>query len=143
MARRQQSKSNRMGRVNEEIKKVVSQTINYDLSNKSVTGMVTVTRVRTTPDLRYAKIYVSLFQSKNVAETMAGLKKSEPYIRSRVASEINMRITPELVFVLDDSEEQGEKIDQILNKIKKDDEEFRKKHPNMEATTDTDGENNN
>ena len=132
MARRQQqSKSNRMGRVNEQIKKVVSQAINYELTNKKVTGMVTVTRVNTTPDLRYSRIYISLFNCKNNAETVEGLNESEPFLRSRVASEINMRITPELVFKIDDSAEQGEKIDRIIDKIKKDDEEFRKTHPNM------------
>jgi hypothetical protein len=69
MARRQQqSKSNRMGRVNEQIKKVVSQAINYELTNKKVTGMITVTRVNTTPDLRYSRIYISLFNCKNNAE---------------------------------------------------------------------------
>lgn len=132
MARRQQqSKSNRMGRVNEQIKKVVSQAINYELTNKKVTGMVTVTRVNTTPDLRYSRIYISLFNCKNNAETVEGLNESEPFLRSRVASEINMRITPELVFKIDDSAEQGEKIDRIIDQIKKDDEEFRKTHPNM------------
>jgi ribosome-binding factor A len=93
--------------------------------------MVTVTRVNTTPDLRYSRIYISLFNCKNNAETVEGLNESEPFLRSRVASEINMRITPELVFKIDDSAEQGEKIDRIIDKIKKDDEEFRKTHPNM------------
>ena len=142
MARRQQqSKSNRMGRVNEQIKKVVSQAINYELTNKKVTGMITVTRVNTTPDLRYSRIYISLFNCKNNAETVEGLNESEPFLRSRVASEINMRITPELVFKIDDSAEQGEKIDRIIDKIKKDDEEFRKNHPNMMQDETEDSEN--
>ncbi len=142
MARRQQqSKSNRMGRVNEQIKKVVSQAINYELTNKKVTGMVTVTRVNTTPDLRYSRIYISLFNCKNNAETVEGLNESEPFLRSRVASEINMRITPELVFKIDDSAEQGEKIDRIIDKIKKDDEEFRKTHPNMMQDENEESEN--
>ena len=142
MARRQQqSKSNRMGRVNEQIKKVVSQAINYELTNKKVTGMITVTRVNTTPDLRYSRIYISLFNCKNNAETVEGLNESEPFHRSRVASEINMRVTPQLVFKIDDSAEQGEKIDKIINQIKKDDEEFRKTHPNMMQDETEDSEN--
>ena len=142
MARRQQqSKSNRMGRVNEQIKKVVSQAINYELTNKKVTGMVTVTRVNTTPDLRYSRIYISLFNCKNNAETVEGLNESEPFLRSRVASEINMRITPELVFKIDDSAKKKKKIDKIINQIKKDDEEFRKTHPNMMQDETEDSEN--
>ena len=50
----------RLGRVNEEIMKAISHTITYELKNPDVTGMISVTRVKTTPDLKYAKVYVSL-----------------------------------------------------------------------------------
>ena len=55
-----------MGRVNEELKKEISQVIDYELKNSNITGMVSVTRVNITPDLRYAKVYVSFLNSKNV-----------------------------------------------------------------------------
>lgn len=111
--------SNRLGRVNEELKKEISNVINFELENSKVTGMVSVTRVRITPDLRYAKVYVSIFNSKNTEKTLQGLKDSSKFIRSRVANTINLRITPELVFVNDDSEEQGERIDRILEELKR------------------------
>lgn len=110
--------TNRLGRINEELKKEISQVINYELNNSNITGMISVTRVRITPDLRYAKVYVSILNSKNKNKTLEGLKKSSGYIRTRVASTINLRTTPELVFVYDDSEEQGEKIDRILRELK-------------------------
>lgn len=113
-----QKSSNRLGRINEELKKVISQVINYELENSKVTGMVSVTKVKITPDLRYAKVYVSMLDTKDVKKTLEGLKQSTGFIRSRVASSVNLRVTPELVFEYDDSEEQGYRIEQILRELK-------------------------
>ena len=117
----------RLGRVNEEIMKAISHTITYELKNPDVTGMISVTRVKTTPDLKYAKVYVSLLNSKNNEKTMNGLKESAGFIRSQVAKIVNLRITPELVFEYDDSIEHGEKIDNILKQISKQDKELTEK----------------
>ncbi len=112
--------NNRIGRIDEEFRKELSQIISYDLKEPSVTGMVSVTRVKVTPDLKYAKISVSILNSKNVKETLNGLKKSSGYLRSELAKRINLRNTPELVFELDESLEYGARIDSILNDIMKD-----------------------
>ena len=109
--------TNRLGRVNEELKKEISQVINYELKNPEVTGMISVTKVKVTPDLKYAKVYVSVLNSKNIKDTLAGLKKSSGYIRSELAKRVNLRNTPELIFELDDSIEYGAKIDSILKEI--------------------------
>ena len=108
--------NNRLGRVNEELRKELSQVISYELN---VTGMVSVTKVKVTPDLRYAKVYVSVLNSKNLDKTIQGLKESAGFIRSRIAQTVNLRITPELVFEYDDSIVYGEKIDAILKSFKK------------------------
>ena len=110
---------NRMGRVDEELKREISNVINFELENSKVTGMVSVTKVKVTPDLGYARVYVSIFNSKNKERTLEGLKESSGFIRSRVANTVNLRITPEIVFVYDDSEEQGARIDAILERIKR------------------------
>lgn len=115
-----QKNSNRMNRVDEELKKELSNIISYELENSKITGMISVTKVKTTPDLRYARVYVSILNSKNRKETLAGLKKSAGYIRSEIAKRINLRVTPELIFELDDSIEYGAKIDTILKEIIKD-----------------------
>ncbi len=112
--------SNRLARVNEELKREISNIINYEVKNSNVTGMISVTKVKVSPDLRYAKIAVSIINSKNVKQTLAGLKSASGFIRSRVAEKINLRITPELVFELDDSMKYGERIDNILKDIMKD-----------------------
>ncbi len=112
-----QKNNNRLGRIDEELKKEISNIISFELKNPKITGLISVTRVKVTPDLKYAKVYVSILNSKNVKDTLANLKKSSGYIRTEIAKRINLRITPELVFVLDDSMEYGAKIDQILKEI--------------------------
>lgn len=114
-----QKNSNRMNRIDEELKKELSNIISYELQNSKITGMISVTKVKTTPDLRYARVYVSILNSKNRKETLAGLKQASGYIRSQIASRINLRITPELVFELDESLEYGARIDSILDEISK------------------------
>ena len=109
--------SNRLERINEELKKEISNIINYEVTNSHVTGMISVTKVKISPDLSFARVYVSMLNSKNIKDTLAGLKSSSGFIRSRIAENINLRITPELVFQFDDSLEYGEKIDKILASI--------------------------
>ena len=104
--------NNRIGRIDEEYRKELSQIIGYELKNPNVTGMIKVTT-----DLKYAKVYVSILNSKNIKDTMDGLKKSSGFIRSELAKRVNLRNTPELIFEIDDSLEYGAKIDSILKEI--------------------------
>ena len=103
----------RLGRINEQYRKELSVIIDQNLKNPNVTGMISVTKVKVTNDL----IYVSILNSKNIKDTLAGLKKSSGYIRSELARRVNLRNTPELIFELDDSIEYGTKIDAILKEI--------------------------
>ena len=109
----------RLNKINEELKKELSQIINYKLKNSNVTGMITVTKVKITPDFKYAKVYVSILNAKNTQKTLEGLKNSTGYMKSSIAKSINLRVTPELVFELDDSLDYGERIDSILKNLKK------------------------
>lgn len=111
--------SNRMARVNEELKRELSNIINQEVKNSNVTGMISVTKVKTSPDLKYAKVSVSIINSRNVKQTLAGLKAASGFIRSRIAEKINLRVTPELVFELDESLVYGERIDKILEEVMK------------------------
>ena len=109
--------NNRQGRIDEQYRKELSQIIGYELKNPNITGMISVTKVKVTPDLKYAKVYVSILNSKNIKETMEGLKKSSGFIITELAKKINLRNTPELTFEIDDSMEYGAKIDSILKEI--------------------------
>lgn len=111
--------NNRQGRIDEEFRKEISSIVNYDLKEPTVTGLISVTRVKVTPDLKYAKVWVSILNSKNTEGTLKGLSKSSGFIRSELAKRINLRNTPELSFVIDDSLEYGAKIDSILKDIMK------------------------
>lgn len=108
---------NRLGRIEEEYRKELSQIISYELKNPNVTGLVSVTKVKVTNDLKFAKVSVSILNSKNLKETLAGLKKSAGFIRSELARRVNLRNTPEIIFELDDSLEYGARIDSILKEI--------------------------
>lgn len=108
----------RLNRINEELKKEISNVLTFELKNPYVTGLLSVTRAKITPDFKYAKIYISVLNSKDVEKTMQGLKESAGFIRSQIAKTINLRVTPELSFELDDSVEYGMRIDNILKEIK-------------------------
>ncbi len=114
------SKSNRMNKINEELRKEISKVISLELKNPNLKGLITVTQVETTPDLRYAKVFVSMIGVNNRKDTLGILKRSSGFIRSEVARTVNLRNTPELVFVFDESIEYGARIDNILKDITKD-----------------------
>lgn len=109
----------RLNRIDEELRKEISNIISFELKNPDATGLISVTKVKTTPDLKYAKVYVSLLNSKNEEKTIEALKNSAGFIRSLIAKRINLRITPELVFEKDDSMEYGMKIESILKDLNK------------------------
>lgn len=113
----------RFERINEELKKEISHIISYELKNPNVTGLISVTKAKITPDLKYAKIYVSMLNTENETETLEGLKKSSGFIRTQIAKKMNLRITPELVFERDDSIEYGARIEAILKEIKPEEKE--------------------
>ncbi len=112
--------NNRFERINEEYRKEISTIIDNKLKNPNVTGLISVTKVKVTPDLKFAKVYVSILNSKNIKDTLAGLKKSAGFIRSELARTVNLRNTPEIIFEIDDSMEYGARIDSILKDIMKD-----------------------
>lgn len=114
------TKSNRMNKIDEELKKEIGSIISTELKNPHLTGLISVSSVKTTPDLKYAKVFVTMIGEKSKKENLAVLKQSSGHIRSLIAKRINLRNTPELIFQFDESLEYGTKIDQILKDISKD-----------------------
>ena len=109
----------RGGRINEEVKREISNIIRDDVRDPRINAMISVTKVDVTKDLRYAKVYVSIFGSEDAKkETLSALKSSSGFIRREVGHRINLRYTPELIIQLDDSIEHGMHIDSLLHKIK-------------------------
>ena len=98
--------SNRIGRINEEIQRELSALIRT-VKDPRVHGLVSLTAVDTTSDLRYAKIYVSVLDKSDVKEVIKGLKSAGGYLRRELGRVLQLRYTPELVFVADDSFDKG------------------------------------
>ena len=113
----QRKTTNRMDKVNEELKKEISVIIDQDLRNQNITGLISVTKVKTAPDLRTARVYISLLNCKSKKYTLEGIKTASGYIRSEIAKRVNLRYTPELIFEVDESMEYGSRIESILKEI--------------------------
>ena len=107
--------SNRIGRINEEIQREMSSLIRTVKDPRVAdAGMVSVTAVETTPDLKYAKIYVSVLDKSASAQALKGLKSASGYLRRELGHALNLRNTPELSFVRDDSIDKGAHILDML-----------------------------
>jgi ribosome-binding factor A len=105
----------RMRRVNEAVKEVLSTHIAGDLRDPRV-GFVTVTSVETSPDLRRARVYVSVLGDEDErARSLAGLEASHGYLQGQVAAELRLKRTPVLEFVYDDSIDTGMRISGLLD----------------------------
>ena len=98
--------SNRIGRINEEIQREMSSLIRT-VKDPRVTGLISVTAVDTTPDLKYCKLYISVLDKSDVDQVLKGLKSASGYLRRELGRSLNLRNTPELTFVRDDSIDQG------------------------------------
>lgn len=109
--------SNRIGRINEEIQRELAELLRELKDPRVQKTMLSITRVETTPDLRYAKVYVSLLDREYTKETLAGLKSSSGYLRRELGRRIQLRYTPELQWQADDSIVHGAHILDILSKL--------------------------
>ena len=109
--------SNRIIRINEEIQKELSSLVRTLKDPRVQDTMISITRVDTTPDLRYAKIYVSFLESDRAKEAVNGLKSAGGFLRRELGHALQLRYTPELVWVLDDSITYGAKMLELINSL--------------------------
>ena len=105
---------NRIGRINEEIRKELSALLRTVKDPRVSEGMLTITRVDTTSDLRYARVYISALNCADEKGLMKGLKSASGYLRRELGHALQLRYTPELTFVRDDSIDQGAHILDML-----------------------------
>ena len=115
--------SNRIGRINEEIQRELSDQLRRLKDPRvSATGMVSITRVDTTGDLRYARIYISTLDKTRETEVLKGLKSAAGFLRRELGRALQLRYTPELQFIADDSIQHGAHILEILRQVERQDE---------------------
>ena len=105
--------SNRIGRINEEIQRELASLI-PTVKDPRVTGMISVTAVDTPPDLKSAKIYISILNPQDGNQVVKGLTSASGYLRRELGHNLRLRNTPELSFVLDGSIDQGARILEML-----------------------------
>ena len=105
--------SNRIGRINEEIQRELSNLIRT-VKDPRVTGLISVTSVDTTTDLKFCKVYISVLDKSDVNQVLKGLKSASGYLRRELGRSLNLRNTPELNFVRDDSIDYGAHILDML-----------------------------
>ncbi len=106
----------RIGRISQELKKVLSNTIAYDLNDPKISKITTVTDIRLSSDLSYADVYVSVMGTdwdKN--QTIEGLESATGYLKKVIGKEVKIRQIPELRFHLDNSLEYGMYMDKLIN----------------------------
>ncbi len=117
--------SNRIGRINEEIQKELASQLRNVKDPRVAETMISITHVETTPDLRYAKVYVSFLQEEKAEDAMKGLKSAGGFLRRELGRTLNLRYTPELVWALDDSITYGAKMLKLINslEVNKDDQD--------------------
>jgi ribosome-binding factor A len=109
----------RGGRINEEIRRELSNIIQNELKDPRLTAMISVTQVEVTKDLRYAKVYVSIFgKDEEQAHGLAALKSSAGFMRKEIGHRVNLRHTPELIIELDKSIEHGMHMETLFHSIK-------------------------
>ena len=109
--------SNRINRINEEIQKSLAENLR-NVKDPRVSGtMISVTKVETTPDLRYAKVCVSFLEESKAADAMKGLKSAGGWLRRELGRALNLRYTPELMWDLDDSITYGAKMLKLINSL--------------------------
>ncbi|MCR5842869.1 MAG: 30S ribosome-binding factor RbfA [Oscillospiraceae bacterium] len=109
--------SNKIARINDDIQRVVSARLRDVKDPRVQQGMISVTRVETTGDLRYSKIWLSVMGLKDEKEFRRGLKSASGWLRRELGTVLNLRYTPELVFELDHSIEYGAHISEIIHSL--------------------------
>ncbi len=113
----------RTRRISEEIKKVVSNLLLFELKDPRISRMTSVTSVDTTNDLRYTNIYISVYDPKaDIDQTIEGLNKAKGFIRKEIGKAIDLRYTPEPIFIKDQSIEKGVYLTNLIKKVNENDD---------------------
>lgn len=108
-------------RINGEVQRELSKLISLELKDPRVNPMTSVVSVEVAPDLKHAKVYISVLgDEESKQNTYLGLKSATPFLRSQLAKNINLRNTPELTFIMDQSIEYGVNMSKLIDDVNKD-----------------------
>lgn len=108
-------------RINGEVQKELSMLINREIKDPRISPMTSVVAVEVAPDLKHAKVYISVLGDEEKKQsTYEGLRSAAPYLRTLLAKSVNLRNTPELTFVMDQSIEYGVNMSKLIDDVNKD-----------------------
>lgn len=108
-------------RINGEVQRELSRLINREIKDPRIDPMTSVVAVEVAPDLKHAKVYISVLgDEESRKNTLAGLRSAAPFMRGQLARTVNLRNTPELTFVLDQSIEYGVNMSRLIQEVNKD-----------------------
>ncbi len=124
-------------RINGEVQRELSQLISREIKDPRINPMTSVVAVEVAPDLKHAKVYISVLgDEESQKNTLAGLRSAAPYMRGQLARSINLRNTPELTFILDQSIEYGVNMSRLIHEVNKDLENEQTEDSSMEEEDD-------
>ena len=109
--------SNRIININKEIQRSLSDNLRRVKDPRVAEALISITRVETTPDLRYTKVFVSFLQTEKADEAMKGLKSAAGFLRRQLGNNLKLRYSPEIVWALDDSITYGAKMLKLINSL--------------------------
>lgn len=104
-------------RISSEVERIISEVVSYEIQDKRVLGNATVTGIILSRDYSHCKVFVQI-DIENKKEVLEGLKNASGFVRHVVADQLDMRKTPEISFIIDDSADRAKRIEQLLNEIK-------------------------
>ena len=104
-------------RLEQDVKIALSDIIMNEVKEPSVTGLISVTDVKITPDQKYAKVYVSIYGKGNKNKVIEALKKATGFIKKELGRRVRMRNMPDITFELDNSMEYGEHMDKVIKEV--------------------------
>ncbi len=104
-------------RLEQDVKIALSDIIMNEVKEPSVTGLISVTDVKITPDQKYAKVYVSVFGKTNKQKVIDALTKATGFIKKELGKRVRMRNMPSIIFELDDSMEYGAHMDKVIKEV--------------------------
>ena len=109
--------SNKIQRINEDIQRVLSDRLRSVKDPRVQQGMISVVSVDTSGDLRWCKVYLSVYGLQDAREFKKGIRSASGWLRRELGSALSLRYTPELIFVLDDSIAHGARISKVLDEL--------------------------
>ena len=114
-------KNARMIRINDEIARAAADIIRFEMSDPRIGTVVSVTDAKATSDLKFCKISVSMLNEEGQEETIAALQNAAGFVRKRIAEKVNLRNTPEITFVLDDSIAYAMRMHKLIDEVNRHD----------------------